>query len=314
YYTADVIKVTDYYPFGWGMPGRRYNQGDYRYGFNTQEKVDEVKGSGNHYTAEFWEYDPRAVQRWNMDPKAHPGFSPYDIMRGNPILFSDHAGDSVRGTTPQARAEMEKYGEKYIEKKGKKKKNPNYEPAFGEIYNEWKENDNIIVDFTTISGKDYGGTIEYKGMNEDGYEVYTIYWDPSQTEQLGASGIFEETFHLMEAMEGKEMEFVGPENGVKNLDIYDEVRAKQWVANNIKSMSPTFIINSQKERGYTHYGYIRKLNNVEIIAEALLNGVELQTPLPPLYGSNPSSVGSKETYKPTNFGGKYSRFSRTPKP
>ncbi|MCC5918846.1 MAG: hypothetical protein JJU02_16120, partial [Cryomorphaceae bacterium] len=46
YYTADVIKVTDYYPFGWGMPGRRYNQGDYRYGFNTQEKVDEVKGSG----------------------------------------------------------------------------------------------------------------------------------------------------------------------------------------------------------------------------------------------------------------------------
>ncbi len=69
----------------------------YRYGFNTQEKVDEVKGSGNHYTAEFWEYDPRAVQRWNMDPKGHPGFSPYDIMRGNPILFSDHEGDSVNG-------------------------------------------------------------------------------------------------------------------------------------------------------------------------------------------------------------------------
>ena len=77
------------------QPGRSYNSPDYRYGFNTQEKVDEVKGSGNHYTAEFWLYNPRAVHRWNMDPKAHPGFSPYDIMRGNPIMFNDPYGDTV---------------------------------------------------------------------------------------------------------------------------------------------------------------------------------------------------------------------------
>ncbi|MCC5915989.1 MAG: hypothetical protein JJU02_01545, partial [Cryomorphaceae bacterium] len=96
YYTADVIKVTDYYPFGWGMPGRRYNQGDYRYGFNTQEKVDEVKGSGNHYTAEFWEYDPRVVKRWNTDPKPNPSFSPYAINQCNPIWFSDPMGDTVK--------------------------------------------------------------------------------------------------------------------------------------------------------------------------------------------------------------------------
>src|SRR5690606_32964746 len=55
----------------------------YRYGFNTQERVDEIAGKGNHYTAEFWEYDPRAVLRWNTDPKPHPSWSPYSIIQGN---------------------------------------------------------------------------------------------------------------------------------------------------------------------------------------------------------------------------------------
>ncbi|MBN9381989.1 MAG: RHS repeat protein, partial [Chitinophagaceae bacterium] len=51
--------------------------GKYRYGFNGQEKSDEIKGSGNSYTAEFWEYDPRIGQRWNLDPKPTIGVSPY---------------------------------------------------------------------------------------------------------------------------------------------------------------------------------------------------------------------------------------------
>jgi hypothetical protein len=41
----------------------------YDYGYNTQEAVNEIKGPKNHYTAPFWEYDPRAVMRWNVDPK-----------------------------------------------------------------------------------------------------------------------------------------------------------------------------------------------------------------------------------------------------
>jgi len=68
----------------------------YRYGFNTQEKVDEIKGPGNHYTAEFWEYDPRVVQRWNLDPKPNPSFSSYAIMQGSPIWYNDPLGDTVK--------------------------------------------------------------------------------------------------------------------------------------------------------------------------------------------------------------------------
>jgi hypothetical protein len=43
--------------------------GSYRYGFNTQEKEDEISGSsGTHYSAEFWMYDTRTARRWNLDP------------------------------------------------------------------------------------------------------------------------------------------------------------------------------------------------------------------------------------------------------
>jgi hypothetical protein len=66
--------------------------GRYVYGYNTQEKVDEVSGSGNHYTAEFWEYDTRVVTRWNVDPVTFPWQSPYVINNNNPIYYYDPNG------------------------------------------------------------------------------------------------------------------------------------------------------------------------------------------------------------------------------
>lgn len=89
---AEVISRSDYYPFGLEMTGRT-ESASYRYGFNTQEKVDEIKGPGNHYTAEFWEYDPRVVTRWNQDPKQIIGISPYVINGNNPIYYTDPLGD-----------------------------------------------------------------------------------------------------------------------------------------------------------------------------------------------------------------------------
>ena len=37
-YEVQVASATDYYPFGWEMPGRKYNSSEYRYGFNGKEK------------------------------------------------------------------------------------------------------------------------------------------------------------------------------------------------------------------------------------------------------------------------------------
>jgi hypothetical protein len=92
YYLPDVTSANDYYPFGFPIPERSFSSSTYRYGFNTQEKVEEL-GDG-HYTAEFWEYDGDLGVRENLDPdfKSIPGRSPYEINFDNPILFQDPTG------------------------------------------------------------------------------------------------------------------------------------------------------------------------------------------------------------------------------
>jgi len=79
-------------------PDRKYsNGGSYRYGFNGQEKSNEI--NDNLTTAEFWEYDSRIVRRWNVDPKPTVAESPYLCFKGNPICFSDIRGDTARGVS-----------------------------------------------------------------------------------------------------------------------------------------------------------------------------------------------------------------------
>lgn len=94
HFEAEVVSAQDYYAFGMGMPGRSWNGGGYRYGFNGQEMSNEIKGTGNSYTAEFWEYDPRLGRRWNVDPlfANAPSWSPYRAFYDNPIFWTDPTG------------------------------------------------------------------------------------------------------------------------------------------------------------------------------------------------------------------------------
>lgn len=83
------------------MPGRKYSfTVGYRYGFNGQEKSDEVYGEGNSYTAEFWQYDARIGRRWNVDPVVKPNESPYATFANSPIWLSDPNGKDT--TLPAA--------------------------------------------------------------------------------------------------------------------------------------------------------------------------------------------------------------------
>ncbi|GAA4321088.1 hypothetical protein [Flaviaesturariibacter amylovorans] len=77
------------------MTGRRFAvDRSYRYGFNGQEKSDEVDNFGSSMAAEFWQYDSRLGKRWNIDPRPVGGTSPYSTFMGNPIAFSDQRGDT----------------------------------------------------------------------------------------------------------------------------------------------------------------------------------------------------------------------------
>jgi hypothetical protein len=67
---------------------------DYRFGFNGQEKVNEIAGTGNHNTAKFWEYDTRLGRRWNIDPVVKQWESGYSCFSNNPIIMSDILGNN----------------------------------------------------------------------------------------------------------------------------------------------------------------------------------------------------------------------------
>jgi photosystem II stability/assembly factor-like uncharacterized protein len=103
-YRADASYATDYFAFGGNLPGRSLKDGSYRYGFNGQEKTDEL-GLG-HTTALYWEYDARLGRRWNLDPKPIAEESQYATNRNNPVQNNDPNGDCPNGDCPEAKVNV----------------------------------------------------------------------------------------------------------------------------------------------------------------------------------------------------------------
>ncbi len=92
-YEPEVKSATDYYAYGMEMPGKTYQSTAYRYGMNTQEKDNEIYGSGNTLGALYWEYDARIARRWNVDPVVKEYEGAYTTFSGNPIWFVDIEGN-----------------------------------------------------------------------------------------------------------------------------------------------------------------------------------------------------------------------------
>ena len=67
------------YPFGMLVPNRHGSSNSYRYGFQGQEKDDELKGEGNSLNYTFRMHDPRVGRFFAIDPLAghYPHNSPY---------------------------------------------------------------------------------------------------------------------------------------------------------------------------------------------------------------------------------------------
>lgn len=86
---------------------------DYRFGFNGQEKDDEVAGSGNNNTAKYWEYDTRLGRRWNIDPVVKVSQSSYACLGNNPIIKIDVNGND----------DYYNYAGKYVGNDGQKTNN-----------------------------------------------------------------------------------------------------------------------------------------------------------------------------------------------
>lgn len=93
-FEPDVIAGNNYYAFGMLMPGRSFRSDEYRYGFQGQEKDDEVKGNGNQYDYGFRIYDPRIAKFLSRDPlfKSYPFYTPYQYAANTPIWAIDLDG------------------------------------------------------------------------------------------------------------------------------------------------------------------------------------------------------------------------------
>nr|WP_294862107.1 hypothetical protein [uncultured Fluviicola sp.] len=87
-YAPDVISYSDYSPYGTLLDGRHGNDNTYRYGFQGQERDDEIKGAGNSYNYEYRMQDPRIGRFFACDPleSKYPWYTPYQFS-GNKLIW-----------------------------------------------------------------------------------------------------------------------------------------------------------------------------------------------------------------------------------
>ena len=94
-YEVQVASAADYYPFGWEMPGRKYNSQNYRYGFNGKEKDQDGEfGSITNYDYGFRIYNPAIGKFLSVDPltSSYPQLTPYQFASNTPISGIDLDG------------------------------------------------------------------------------------------------------------------------------------------------------------------------------------------------------------------------------
>jgi RHS repeat-associated protein len=98
YYEPDMLSGNDYYPFGMlSRVATSYTGTHYRFGFNGEEHLSEVKGWQNQVDYGMRVYDPRIGKFLSVDPLANKFayWSPYHFSGNNPIRFIDPDGAEI---------------------------------------------------------------------------------------------------------------------------------------------------------------------------------------------------------------------------
>lgn len=99
-YLPDVQSFSDYYPFGMQMPGRNGSVSGYRFGFQGQEKDDEIKGAGNSINYKYRMHNPRLGRFFAVDPlmAKYPHNSPYAFSENRLINAVELEGLEAKDT------------------------------------------------------------------------------------------------------------------------------------------------------------------------------------------------------------------------
>ncbi|MNX46594.1 RHS Repeat protein [compost metagenome] len=98
-FSPDIFSYSDYYPFGMLVPNRHKSADDYRYGFQGQEKDDEIRGGeGNSLNYKYRMHDPRIGRFFAVDPltSKYPHNSPYAFSENRVIDGVELEGKEVQ--------------------------------------------------------------------------------------------------------------------------------------------------------------------------------------------------------------------------
>lgn len=213
----------------------------YAYGFQGQERDDEVSGSGNSYTAEFWQYDSRLGRRWNVDPVVKYHESPYASFANNPIWFVDPSGADTTHVGTESKAMindmMNPKSDNYNKKFAKRLQGlvDDKDNVFN--LNQWSGAKKVIEDGKV---KYEYGEISASGKNAKGQNLIEIGFTigkNSRDHELGA--LFEEVDHGAQFLEQR-LAFFDFGDGYKpgaSYDIYDEVDNKKFKVSAIQDFN-----------------------------------------------------------------------------
>jgi len=93
-YSATITGIINYYPFGSLMPNRNITSEDYRFGFNGQEREDDLTVSGGNLIFKYRIHDARIGRFLSVDPLApeYPWNSPYAFAENKVIQGIDLEG------------------------------------------------------------------------------------------------------------------------------------------------------------------------------------------------------------------------------
>lgn len=233
-FVADITTSSDYYPFGSPMDGRVFSGDKYRFGFNGQEKDDEVACAGNINTAMFWEYDTRLGRRWNVDPafSIKPWMSPYHAFSNKPIYNIDPNGALDDGYTVSEDGFFTKVDDTGGDDYDVVYSN-NKDPETGAYTPNMNEGEALCVEKGILDQTNIGKEIHKKKKEDPQYNAYEI----SSKEKAV------EMFEFLAKNTNAEWSRLNVSRGSINLNVLSTNHKESWTAASGRYLKKDYLIN-----------------------------------------------------------------------
>jgi RHS repeat-associated protein len=213
---TEIIQENHYYPFGLNMTGPwdspQWQPGN-AYQYNGKEWNEDLGLNLYDYGVRW--YDAAVGRFTTIDRfagKYYP-MTPYQYGANNPILIIDINGDSVVYANANIKAFVQRYAsETKTTRKGKIKKNRNYNAGFAKLIGELEASKDIFVltdDASKIQGEDAAQLGEFN-VAKDGSQFNVVVPDFTSGEKAKLLDLFggrgavlaEEVFHATQYLNG----------------------------------------------------------------------------------------------------------------